>query len=488
MPSVSGRGAKYARDKRESQRKRYPVDRTLDGDFQSVGPGLVGSLFPHSNPTDDFDKLLQRINRPMPARGAKRGSMAPYSRSTKRKAPRGKKRTVKRKAPIRKSTKRKKRKVSKGVSLTVGTARERRVDHVAYSAAKALYIPMNSIGPKEEMLSMVSQALLLHYMHRAGDYRANVSMIPTQTSGFPVGSSHAATWSFIRFHSVSAASTNDATDFSVDSYTSDANVQRTLSAMTSDLATKLLAMVKAGRRLSHVTMFRNVDNFAAHTDDQCILSDISAGRNVVEFTCKAVLKMQNITPADVTHSDAQTCGHDNALNINRNPVDGLVYNFKNAVPKFKMQYLISKTDTQRTAIDALSDCYSTHEAGIAPVDLVAQGDEWQVPPPAPSTIFSNFSGKSSIGIAPGSHKTMSLYESYKGPVNSFLDRYFPILLAAGNAFDVPPGASSIMVCLKPKYRNATQADVKVEAEIDHTYCARVSRAKLTPLPMNTVLA
>jgi len=434
-------------------------------------------------------KQARRNFGPMPARGSKRGRVAPSRRSTKRKAPRGKKRTIKRKAPIRKSTKRKKRKVSKGVTLTVGTARERRVDHVQYNASSALYIPMNSIGPKNEMLKMVAQSLMLHYMHRVGDYRANASMVPTGGDiADAAASSQTYTWSHMNFSSVSYAATDDKASFTMwSNYDGSTLSEQTLTQLTDRLESQLLLMVKAGRRITQVSVFRS-DNDTGADQFQCILNDISAGRNVLEFTCKASLKMQNITPADVTHTDAQTCGHDNALNINRNPLDGLVYKFRNQVPKFKMQYLISKTDAHRTALDALSDCYSTHEAGIAPVDMVVYGDEWKVPPPSPSTIFANFSGKTGISIAPGGHATQSMYESYKGPLNSFFERYFPVRLADGNAFQVPPGGSSLMVCLKPKYRNATQAALKIEAEIDHTYCARVSRAKLTPLPMNTVLA
>ena len=433
-------------------------------------------------------KQARRNFGPMPARGSKRGRMAPSRRSTKRKAPRSKK-TIKRKAPVRKSTKRKKRKVSKGVSLTVGTARERRVDHITYSAATALYIPMNSIGPKDEMLEMVAQALLLHYMHRAGDYRANVSMVPL-TAANTYDTTQSTTWSFIRFHLASVAATDDAAYFDVYSWSvsGGAGAEQTLKAMSSRLATGLLAAAKAGKKLTQVSVYRDVSNQTAASDDQCILMDISAGRNVLEFTSKATLKMQNITPADATHTGVETCGKDNALNINRNPVDGFVYKFRNQVPKFKMQYLVSKLDTPRLALADLSDCYATHEAGIASIDLVSYGDEWKVPPPTPSTIFANYTGKTGISIAPGGHATQSMYESYKGPVNSFFERYFPVRLADGNAFEVPPGGSSIMICLKPKYRNATQASLKIEAEVDHTYCARVSRAKLTPLPMNTILA
>lgn len=478
-----------------SYKPYYGKDTTL-GTYSSVGSGLSGRLKPGG--PDDFLKLLeQRVNKTatkMPARPRRttrptRGRRP--ARRTKRKV-KGR-RSVKRKAPIRKkSTKRKKRKVSTSVSLTVGTARERHVDHVHYSDATALYIPINSLGPKLEMLQMVSQSLLLHYMHRVGDYRANVSMVP---SGDLASESEAsklmATWSQMTFHFASVAATADVSSFSVYSYYTDgAYAMSTLKQLTADVADGLLIQVKAGRRLSHVTVYRGqtFNSSGQPTEHVAILQDISAGRNSIEFTCKAALKMQNTTLADANGTtDALTCGHDNALNINRNPLDGLVYKFRNAVPKFKMQYLISKTPAQRSVLDGLTDCYSTHQAGITPVDMVAQGDEWKIPPPAPSTIFSNYNGKSGISIAPGSHKSLSLREGYKGPINSFFEKYFPIRLADGNAFEVPPGGSSLMVCFKPKYRNGTQTAVKIETEIDHTYAARVSRAKITPLPMNTRL-
>jgi hypothetical protein len=474
-----------------SSAKPYRGKDTTLGTYSSVGSGFSGRLKPGD--PDDFLKLLEQRANKMPAR-PRRAPRGASSRSSKRKAPRGKKRSVKRKAPIRKSTKRKKRKVSKGVSLTVGTARERRVDHHTYGTASglvsnaALYIPMNSIGPKEEMLEMVAQALLLHYMHRTGDYRANTSMVPLVAQA-AASSAQSTTWSYIRFHFCSLASTSDADYFDVWSWYDGSSVaEQTLKAMSTRLAGGLLAQATHGRRLTQVSVYRDVSSVSSATDDQCILLDISAGRNVLEFTSKASLKMQNVTPADVVHSDAQTCGHDNALNINRNPLDGLVYKFRNQVPKFKMQYLISKLDTPRKELSTLSDCYATHEAGIAPLNLPAYGDEWKVPPPSPSTIFSNYSGKTGISIAAGGHATQYMSESYKGPVNSFFERYFPIRASATVEFEVPPGGSSLMVCLKPKFRNSSQANLKIEAEIDHTYCARVSRAKLTPLPMNTILA
>lgn len=427
----------------------------------------------------------------MPARGSKRAR--PSSRRPTKRKVRGRK-TVKRKAPIRKSTKRKKtkRKVFSTVSLTVGTARRRQVDHVEYgfNGAPALYIPMNSIGPKEDMLKNVAQSILLHYMHRVGDYRANASMQPVNAANI-TGTQQSTTWSMIRVHFASLAYANDATQWDVYSYSpGDGSLaEQTLTQMSDRLALGLLAQAKAGRSITQVSVYRDVSNPASATEDQCILMDISAGRNVLEFTCKSAIKMQNATPADVTHSDAQTCGHDNALNINRNPLDGQVFKFRNQVPKFKMQYLISKTDADRQVLSGLSSCYSTHNAGIQQLNMTNYGGEWSIPPPAPSTIFTNYSGKTGISIAPGSHSTQTMFEAYKGPLNSFFERYFPGRKDAstGHQSDVPPGGSCIMVCLKPKYRNDSNVDIKVHAEVDHTYACRVSRAKLTPLPMDTIL-
>ena len=95
----------------------------------------------------------------MPPRSYKR-SMS--RRSVKRKAPRVKK-TYKRKATVRKSTKRKKRKLStrtKSVGMTVGTARQRRVQHYKREDNHAAYVAFSSVGESKKMLKMVAQATL----------------------------------------------------------------------------------------------------------------------------------------------------------------------------------------------------------------------------------------------------------------------------------------------------------------------------------------
>jgi hypothetical protein len=478
---MPGNIAYYGRDKRESQRSRYPVESTLDGGFQSVGPGLVGSLFSHSNLTDDFDKLLQRINRPMPARGSKRGRMAPSRRSVKRKAPRGKKKTIKRKAPIRKSTKRKKRKVSsKSVPLTVGTCRSRKFDHESsppsgQTRVNASYHSFSSIGAKAEMFKMVAQAMLVHYMHRVGDYRANPSTVPADpgTDANPTES----TWASMTFKFISHGIQSGA-DFQntvVNGYTA------TLDAATAQLAAGLLEAAVSGRRLAQVTVQRS-----SSIAPECVLNDIYAGRNIIQFSCLAQLKLQNVTPAD--DSGAVNCDVNSAMNIHRNPLDGFAYNFRNAVPKLKLGYLLGKTQTQQIALRQLEWTYETNTSGVKDFDLGAQGPEFVAPPPNPSTIFSNSSGKDRIGIAPGGHKSFSMKEHFEGPINSFLDKYTSAQVALGATAGldvVPPGGSCMLIGLKPKYRTSTSENIKLEIEHTYTYSARMTRGKLNVMPMQT---
>jgi hypothetical protein len=461
-----------------SSAKPYSGKDTTLGTYSSVGSGFSGRLKPGD--PDDFLKLLeQRVNK-MPAR-PRRAPRGTSRRSSKRKAPRGRK-TYKRKAPIRKSTKRKKRKVStksKSISLTTGTIRQRNVEHTKYSTADALYIPMNSIGPKDQMCKIIAQALLVHYMHRVGDYRASAYDI-VHTNGADADEPYmSATWETMKFVFIKPS---DSTLVSIDL----ASDVHSLVTLTSTLGASILAQLKLGRRLATVLVYRS--------GNECVLSDVSAGRNMMEFSCKALLKLQNTTIADTGAgiTDDNTCGKDNAMNINRNPLDGLVYKFKNAVPKWKQQFMIANSPfgASRPTYDNILDTYSTSLTGIAGGELET-GTNWaalqntlfDVPPPAPTTIWSNGAGKYSTGISPGGHKSYAQAEYHSAPVNSFFDRYFPV-----DDTTVPPGGSCIVIGLKPKYRNTSDANVTIQAEVDHTYAARVSRAKVSPLPMNTILS
>ena len=457
------------------------------GTYSSVGSGLSGRLKPGD--PDDFLKLLeQRVNRKspaMPARGSKRGRMAPSRRSTKRKAPRGKKRSIKRKAPIRKSTKRKKRKVSaksKSVSLTVGTARSRIVDHSSTPHTHAAYEAFNSIGARDQFMKPIAQAMLLHYMHRVGDYRLNSSVVPERYfEAATVANPQIATWSQMKINFVFPAHPTDQSpvDITIDAQSGD--LSRSLDDMTDSLATALVAQAKVGRRISQVTMFRS---------NNCIVCDTNAGRNVIELSSSAIMKIQNVTLADSTPTGDDSGDRCSVLNIHRNPLNGLAYSFKNAQPKFKHGYMLSKVQSEQDALIPLLNPYQTRYPGVGTVSTMGSdaGSEWKVPPSNPSIMFANSSGKTSVAISPGGHKSFFLKEYYSGPINSCIDRYFPLVAFDGKVDPIVPGGSCMIVGLKPQYRTSTSEKINLEVEHTYTYAARMTRGKMSIMPMPVTLA
>jgi hypothetical protein len=432
---------------------------------------------------------------PMPARGYKRGRTAPSRRS--RKAPRAKK-TYKRKATIRKSTKRKKRKVStrsKSVGLTVGTARQRRVEHYKREDIHTAYVAFSSVGETRRMLKMVAQAMLLHYMHRVGDYRASKTMIPVTnaTTAAPDATDQVVTWEDMKFSFIvpNIFTSNEAVvaDTFILSCLN-GGAYASLTVLTDNLANELYTQFNKGRRLSQVTVFRGFG-----TNNVAILQDISAGRNVIEFSSKATLKLQNTTDADSPGADnpnvTANVDHRNMMNIHRNPVDGLKYTFRNKVPLFKLQYLVSKIDQRRDVLDGMQNSITGDPGGVNIPFTITDEPEFMIPPPVPSTIFKNVTSKERVSIQPGGHKSFSLSEFYSGPINSFADRYFQRLnldAATNSCYGqgaFPPGGTCCLIGLKPTYRTSGTEDVRLECEMEYIQSSRMTRAKLTPLPMSS---
>jgi len=453
-------------------------------------------LFPRDfkgNPFGKYDKVIDRvledIGAPAPktksrtsGKGPSRRNFGPMARKPSRftAVPRRGKKTYKRKRTSTKRTVRKsskKRKVSKKskyVSLTVGTARESTVEHSNRSVNHAHYNAFSATGSKSKMLMMPAQAMLLHYMHRVGDYRANKTMTPTgQQHGEADADEQLTTWSKMKIDFLGLGASADSTNQHQE--TIDNTVPKTLAVLTGELRDILSNQFQFGRRISQVSMFRATE---------CILFDISAGRNIIEFSSHATMKLQNTTLADSVHAQADPAS---VLNVHRNPISGYAYKFKNQVPLFKMQYLVSKPAATRLVLDELS-AETTELSGVNYVDFAANGDEWNSPPVAPTTIFRNGAGKSPTSISPGGHRTYTLKEYFRGPINSFADRYIRQRWSGGQPdATMPPGSSCMLVGFKPTYRTSDTEDIKIEKEIKYTYCSRMTKAKLTPLPMNTIL-
>ena len=433
------------------------VDRTLDEIPDGPSYKSIGSL--------QAPKGRSR----MPRRTTY-GRKPSAGRRTYKKRPTYKRKRLSTKRKIRKSTKKRKvSKKSKSVTLTVGTTRTRLVHHESQTRHDAHYTTFSATGGRTNFLSIIAQATLLHYMHRVGDYRASKDMNPVDPPSNQGDFDQLVTWDSMSFQFMGVNGGSEGYRYSLTQ--AGGGINRSLQDLTTVVSGYFRDQFKEGRRLASVAVMRG---------SECVLMDVNAGRNIIEFTSSAKMKLQNVTPAD--HGEANDMN-----NIHRNPLDGYAYKFKNQVPQFKYPYLISKTDLDRRALDEVSQVTDIIEGCLQP-DFAGIGGapEFKSPPVAPTTIFKNVAGKTKTRIGVGGHRTYYLKEYYKGALNSFADRY--IRTETGSVEQpVPPGSSCMMVGLKPTYRTSNNEDIKLEKEFSYMYTARMSKAKLTPLPMNTVL-
>jgi hypothetical protein len=322
-------------------------------------------------------------------------------------------------------------------------------------------------------------------MHRVGDYRQSPDAIPISVNGTSTDvNPTTTTWSKIDFQFQKPGYPTDTNDSEHNIVSVNGVVGKTLTVMTTDLTNAIVAQVKTGRRLAIVTVYRG-----SGFDQNCILCDTTAGRNNIEFSCSSLLKLQNVTLADSTATGNDSGDRCSITNIHRNPLNGFVYSFRNAQPRFKETYLTSKLQAEQDVVLPLATPWISRYAGVSAVPTMgsAGGQEFKIPPPTPSTIFANSSGKSSVSISPGGHKTFSQKEYYSGPFNSFLDRYTPRDAPYGGFHSVP-GGKCLMVALKPQYRTSTSESIEMETEHTYVYAARMSRAKVSIMPMQNTLA
>jgi hypothetical protein len=413
---------------------------------------------------------------PMPIKKRKRTytSRTPYTKKYKV----TRRSTKKRKRKLTKKTY--KRKKTKYVSLTVGTARERYQSHFARTGdgvgEDSVYTGFTNVGPMAKAVRMVAQAFMLHYMHRVGDYRASKTIVPVGLQGTDAtAGTQVCTWTNMYIH-WSSQFTQDNNHYQDIIYSRSApTTVKSLEELTVEVAALFLSRFKNGWRISQVQMSRGIG------EEDAIMQDISAGSNLIEFAVKSCLKVQNVTLGDGTDQD-------NMLSIRRNPLDGMIYHFRNRIPQFKMQYWVSKDAAERSKIEVNNENFATQVNGM---NIPAYGDmpEFKIPPKVPSTIWKNVASKSTISIQPGAHRVVTDYEFYRGTVNSFADRYIPIEIASSpNTYNAPPGGKSVIIGLKPTYRNGQTEDCRVECEVDYFYTARLGRAKITPLPTTAIVA
>lgn len=387
------------------------------------------------------------------------------------------------------------------VPVAKGTSRRRYVDHAQVEASHCLYTVFNDMGPRGEFIKTLAESILLHYMHRVGDFRVNLrdaALGPT-TFQTTTTSGTVSTWKTMRLQwRLRRPGTESMLFFDLDAWSlpdhaitgDDPAVHATFTSLVDDLASNLLLRCEAGYELASITMFRGDrsmkfdGSYLNHIIDTPILHDTSAGRNIFKFSAAVKFKIQNTTDAD-----AETDIH-NKDNIHANPLDGLVYKFKNLVPKIQPSFMSSIDTTSANVLNNLESQLSSSITGVDAVALSTICDQqFHVPPPLPYTIFANSAGRSKILIKPGEHRTLSLRETFSGSVNQFFRRYIgDRVYTNGERGDMPPGGNCLMIALKPTFRTGTNEDLEIQYEVDRTLHGLIQRKKLTTIPITNIMS
>jgi hypothetical protein len=346
--------------------------------------------------------------------------------------------------------------------------------------------------------------MLLHYMHRCGDYRVNLrdeALGPT-TLRTDTSTGTVSTWKTMRLQWRRKGVTESTFTFDLDAYTVAVTfpaddptvVHSTFASMVDDLGEEILLRALLGYELASVTMLRGdrgsmVNGSAQYTGamfDSAILHDTSAGRNLFKFSAVVNFKVQNTTDADSTE------GIHDKDNIHANPLDGLVYKFKNRVPKLQPSFITSLDSTSYEILNGMENLSVAAINGLTmPPLATAAGQQFHVPPPLPYTIFSNNAGRTKVLIKPGEHRIFTLKETFGSSVNEFLRRYIGISRTSPeNAVprEVPPGGNCLVLALKPTFRTGTNEDLEIQYEVERTYHGLIQRKKLTTIPIVNIMS
>lgn len=378
----------------------------------------------------------------------------------------------------------------KTVKIGPRTSRLRYVDHIERTANHAVYAGFNDVGPVEHLCRSAAEAFLLYYMHKMGDTRANQNVALVGVASGGAGDYHDSeiTWGRMRLiwrNKNSAPPTESYAEDDIDHATVSGGVVtvQTFNQMATDLATIFMDRASGASELASVTIFEFDRTGSNPSMVRPRLHDVDAGRHVLQFEAKAKFKIQNTTAADAA-SDTH-----NKDNIHANPLDGLVYKFRNRVPKFNAGWMESLQDSTAEALNNLENTQTGSVPGLSYVDLAAQEDVFKVPPPAPYTLFSNSAGRSKILIKPGEHRVLTLKENFEGSVNSFLRKYVPLDIRGDHPNRrVPPGGNCLLIGLKPTFRTGTNEDLEIQTETDRYFAAVLKPRKLTVLPIKNILS
>lgn len=390
------------------------------------------------------------------------------------------------------------------------TSRLRYTDHDQVNATNCVYTGFNDVGPVSHALRCLVEATLMHYMARAGDTRTNLDRSvdgPHSVLDATTGHKQLSTWSKMVFHWRRSGAQLGFSE-ELDAY--DATNHYTVSTAATDDHNPLITYVSfddmvastvlffqsrfsSGFQLASVRVYRG-DAYQEDVDSSIIelnqfaernvpiIYDPQAGRHVFNFFVSSKLKIQNTTDAD------GGAGGDlhSKDNIHANPLDGLVYKFRNRVPEFAPSFISSLPTTITNQMNNMEDTLTNYVPGIIKVDLAAQHDVFKVPPSAPYTIFKNSAGRSKILIKPGQHRLLQMTEKFEGSINSFAKKYVPTDAVPGRRI-IPPGGSAMLIALKPTFRTGTNEDLEIQIECERYFQGTLKRKQLSTVPITNIV-
>lgn len=380
----------------------------------------------------------------------------------------------------------------KQVKIGPRTSRLRYVDHSEVTGTNAVYAAFNDVGPLDHLLRSVAEATLLYYMSKAGDHRPNqydpvvgISDQLVTPSGLD---DHQTTWGKMVFKWRRRSGGTTITTENVGQDVLYHHGDNTVAAGTinsfATMAENLTTIFKARSEtydLASVTIFEARGTLYNHDGGQQqrpTYHDPDAGRHKMMFTAKAKFKIQNTTLADTTTDQA------NKDNIHANPLDGLVYKFRNRVPQWAPGFIGALPETTANILNNIENIQTSAVNGVECPSL-ANYEWFKVPPPAPYTLFKNSAGRSKILIKPGEHRVIKLSEDFEGSINSFFKKYCSVY---PDSRVVPPGGNCIVIGLKPTFRTGTNEDLEIQTEIDRYFQSVLVPRKLTPMPITNVLS
>lgn len=216
------------------------------------------------------------------------------------------------------------------------------------------------------------------------------------------------------------------------------------------------------------------------------------GEDVVTWNAEAQIKVQNVTPSVGGSTDIN--------DVNANPLQGKVYDFRNSYAKFVPDYLQMIEATNVITWGGLKDFQDMgyaddllrteklRHSGLYANELV---DALQSPPRGPA-VFQNLEGVKNVQLPPGGFQVVKRSIKSTCTVTRFIWGVFNVYLPDDNSSYVKPNMVKpivnkvIMMGLEPTVRSVTDELVKVivNRKIQHSISIKKKRPSNLPVKVD----